>query len=286
MKYGIYAPCFGDYGDARTVAELAREGEEAGWDGFFIWDHILFSMGARTAVVDPWVALAAAAMNTERIRLGPLITPLARRRPWKVAREAVSLDHLSGGRLTLGVGLGEPPQADFEPFGEDPENRVRAEKLDAGLDILAGLMSGEPFSYSGQHHRIAEVTFLPKPVQRPRIPIWVAGTWPNKPPFRRAARWDGAFPIKIGPSGFPEPLSADDIRSVIGYVRARRARDDPFDVAVWGITPGDDRSAAADIVGPRAEAGATWWLESMNPQPGLLEEMRERIREGPPRVEG
>jgi alkanesulfonate monooxygenase SsuD/methylene tetrahydromethanopterin reductase-like flavin-dependent oxidoreductase (luciferase family) len=285
VKFAIDVPNFGDYSDARALAELARETEDAGWDGFFVWDHVVFDGNGRTPVADPWVALAAIAAATDRIRLGPMVTPLSRRRPWQVARQAVTLDHLSGGRLTLGVGLGHPPDADFQAFGEVSDDRARARRLDEALEVLAGLWTGEPFSYGSEHFRVSDVTFLPGPVQSPRIPIWVAGVWPGKAPFRRAARWDGTFPIKIGGGGFPEALSPEDVRAVHSYVACRREDAAPFDVVIGGVTPGDDPAKATDIVASRAEAGATWWMEEIiNPWRGPLDELRERVRRGPPRA--
>ena len=281
VKFAIDAPNFGEYGNPRTLAQLAREAEDAGWDGFFIWDHIVFDQKDRPPIADPWIALAAIATATERIRLGPMITPLSRRRPWQVARQAVTLDHLSGGRLTLGVGLGHPPDADFEPFGEVWDDRARARRLDEALEVLAGLWTGEPFSQEGEHFRVSDVTFLPKPVQSPRIPVWVAGVWPGKAPFRRAARWDGAFPIKFGAGG-PEPITPDDVREIRAYVAEYRRSDAPFDIIVVGYTPGDH--PGRDIVARLEEAGATWWLEGLDPWRGPLDEMRARLRAGPPRL--
>lgn len=188
MKFGIYLPNFGTYGDVRALANLARDAEQSGWDGFYIWDHIA---GEHMPIVDPWVGLAAAALQTERIRIGTTVTPLPRRRPWKLARETVSLDHLSGGRLTLGVGIGLG-QAEWNDLGEQTDLKQRGAMLDEGLQVLTGLWSGEPFSFSGQYYQVKEAHFLPKPVQQPRIPIWVGGFWPNKAPFRRAA-WAGSW---------------------------------------------------------------------------------------------
>src|ERR1043166_5357034 len=186
MQYGIYVPNFGVYGDPHNLLTLAEDAEAAGWDGFFLWDHFLLYRRSDITVVDAWVALAAIAARTERIRLGPLITPAARRRPWKLAREIVSLDHLSRGRAILGVGLGAPPDAEFQCFGEDPSDRIRAEKLDEALTIIDGLSSGQPFQHRGRHFEIEEITFRPHPIQKPRVPIWVAAMWPNRGPLRRA----------------------------------------------------------------------------------------------------
>ena len=148
MKYGINIPNFGWFGDIDTLVEIAVEVEENGWDGFFLWDHLLVFKQEDMVLpfVDPWIALAAIACSTKKLRLGPLITPIPRRRPWKVAREAVSVDHLSKGRMILGVGLGAPPETEFDYFGEESDVKIRAEMLDEGLDIITGLWSGEPFS--------------------------------------------------------------------------------------------------------------------------------------------
>ncbi|HEU5199002.1 MAG TPA: LLM class flavin-dependent oxidoreductase [Ktedonobacterales bacterium] len=191
MRYGIHVPNFGDWPNPRTLAELAREAEETGWDGFFLWDHL--QTDPVMPFADPWVALAAMAQQTERIRLGPLVTPLPRRRPWQVARETVSVDQLSGGRLVLGVGIGINGWREYSAFGEPTDKVLHGAMLDEGLEVLTSLWSGEPFSFQGQHYQAQDVCFLPKPVQQPRIPIWVAGIWPNKKPFRRAVRWDGIF---------------------------------------------------------------------------------------------
>jgi alkanesulfonate monooxygenase SsuD/methylene tetrahydromethanopterin reductase-like flavin-dependent oxidoreductase (luciferase family) len=285
MRYGIYLPNFGDYGDPATLVDLARQTEAAGWDGFFLWDHLqLFDPAFAVPVVDPWVALSAIATVTEHIRLGPLVTPLARRRPWKLARETVSLDRLSGGRLILGVGLGEPAETEFAWFDEDADPAVRAAKLDEGLAVLAGLWSGRPFSFAGEHFQVRETVFLPTPVQTPRIPVWVAGYWPNRAPMRRAARWDGVFPADAA-SGGMRPLSPDALRQVLAYIRDRRGTVEPFDAVLMGETPGDDRPAARAIVAPYAEAGLTWWLEALHGYRGPLEATRERIAQGPPSIE-
>ncbi|HEV3012041.1 MAG TPA: LLM class flavin-dependent oxidoreductase, partial [Actinomycetota bacterium] len=178
MRYAVNVPNFEEYSDVRTVAALAADAEAAGWDGFFVWDHLAFVKAWRLRIADPWMLLTGVALATERLRLGPMVTPLARRRPWKVARETVTLDRLSGGRLVLGVGLGEPPEDEYGTFGEPTDPVVRAAMLDEGLEVLTRLWSGETVSFQGRHYRVDQVAFQPTPVQRPRIPIWVAGAWP------------------------------------------------------------------------------------------------------------
>jgi alkanesulfonate monooxygenase SsuD/methylene tetrahydromethanopterin reductase-like flavin-dependent oxidoreductase (luciferase family) len=229
-------------------------------------------------VFDPWVVLTAVAERTERIRLGPMVTPVARRRPWKLARETATLDHLSRGRLILGVGLGFPPDAEFGLLGEDPDDRVRAARLDEGLDVLARLWSGELVDHDGAHYHVRETQFLPTPLQRPRIPVWVAGTWPSRPPFRRAARWDGVFPQGLDADGRMIPLDPAGYREVLAFVAEHRREAGAFDVVACGVANGD-RAAVA----PFEEAGATWWFESDEGYPGWQERMLERIRSRPPR---
>ena len=277
MKYGIYLPNFGEEISARSLANLAAEAEGAGWHGFFIWDHILHSKSMRSPMVDPWVALAAMAMETEHIRIGTTVTPVARRRPWKLARETVTLDHLSKGRLTLTVGLGDPPNAEFSNFGEESDTRIRAAKLDEGLQILVGLWSGKAFSFQGEQFRIEKTVFRPPAYQSPRIPIWVGGVWPNKAPFRRAARWDGAFPLKGGGR-----LSGKDLQEIRVYIERHRESAEGFDLVMMGYTPGDNREKAYMITRPYIAAGMTWWLESLFRVKNSYSEMLARIRQGPP----
>ena len=186
MKYAVDIPNFGLWSDPREVATFARQLEDAGWDGLSIWDHIVFMDGAEVA--DPWILLAAAASATDRLTLMNLVAPLPRRHPWKLSREAVSVDILSGGRFILGVGIGWPTDPEFSRFHQEEDLKTRGDMLDEGLSILTGLWTGEPFSFSGEHYTVDEVTFLPTPLQQPRIPIWVAGMWPGGRPFRRAAQ--------------------------------------------------------------------------------------------------
>lgn len=285
MRYGLEVPNCGEYADARLLATLAAEAEATGWDGFFLWDHIataaspFTSSTGRDPIIDPWIALTAIAMRTERLRIGPLVTPLPRRRPWKLARETVTLDQLSGGRLTLGLGAGFPGIAadEFRRFGEPDDPRIRAAKFDEGLDVLAGLWSGEPFHYDGAHYQIRETVCVPTAHQSPRIPVWIGSSWPHKAPFRRAARWDGVIPIRL-----EGPMTPDDVRDALAYIGQHRTGDRPFDLVSVGITPPGD--AATDLVHPFAQAGATWWVELIGPFRGTLAEMRDRIVAGPPTV--
>ena len=280
VRFGISAPNFAECSDPHVLMALARAAEEHRWDGFFVWDHLVGWLPDPPAMADPWIALIGIAAVTERIRLGPMVTPLARRRPWKVARETVTLDHLSGGRLVLGVGLGAPPDVEYGVFGEDERPRILAAKLDESLAILTGLWRGEPFSFAGEHYRLREVTFLPRPLQRPRIPIWVAGYWPNKAPLRRASRWDGVFPAS------PErELTPDEVRDARAYTQRHRANDAPFDVVVSGATPGNDPTAAARRIASLVDSGMTWWLEIVGPWLGGTDGMLQRIRQGPPRAD-
>lgn len=276
MKFGIYLPNYGDAISARNLAELARTADEVGWDGFFIFDHILVSKNSGHQMVDPWVALAAMAMTTEHIRLGTTATPVARRRPWKLARETVTLDHLSNGRLTLTVGLGEPEQAEFAYFGEQTDRRIRAEKLDEGLDILVGLWTGKPFSYRGRHHHIEKIKFRPAALQSPRIPVWVGGYWPNKAPFRRAARWDGAFPLKHGAAMLPK-----DFKELKAFVDEHRTIDSPYDLVTMGNLRDKTKDKRQKTLSALSDVGVTWWLESFFRLKHSYEKLISQIEKGP-----
>jgi alkanesulfonate monooxygenase SsuD/methylene tetrahydromethanopterin reductase-like flavin-dependent oxidoreductase (luciferase family) len=273
MKYGFVLPA----GDARTAADFAREAEEAGWDGFFVWEPVWG--------IDAWVCLTAAAMQTSRIRLGTMLTPLSRMRPWKLASETATLDNLSSGRIILAVGLGAVDTG-FAAFGEETDRVRRAELLDEGLDILTGLWRGQPFGYQGKHYQVEPMSFAvpPPPIQRPRIPIWVVGAWPHPKSMRRAARYDGLLPYVPGAPDNGRPTSAD-IRAMIDFVGKGRADSTPFDVVMEGKTPGDNPAEAARIVGSWAEAGVTWWTETMWDAPDGAEGREmvlRRIQQGPP----
>jgi probable F420-dependent oxidoreductase len=281
MRHAIYMPAGDAFADARALADLARDAEQAGWDGFFVWDHIHLSWTEQT--LDPCVGLTAVALNTTRIRLGTLVTPLPRRRPAKLARETATLDRLSGGRLILGVGTGGG-QAEWDDLGEATDPKTRGAMLDEGLQVITCLWSGETINFQGKFYRAKGLRFLPTPQQTPRIPIWVGGFWPHQAPMRRAARWDGVFPL------FDLNLSGEEklaqFKQAVAYVRAQRQSAAPFDIISVGYT---EPGRAAEIVAPYDEAGATWWMECLDPWrfgwtgqgPWPVEVMRQRVQCGP-----
>jgi alkanesulfonate monooxygenase SsuD/methylene tetrahydromethanopterin reductase-like flavin-dependent oxidoreductase (luciferase family) len=233
---------------------------------------------------DPWVVMAAMAMRTERVRIGAMLTPPARRRPWKLARETMTLDQLSGGRLVLPVGLGATDDGGFSKVGEPTDRKTRARRLDEALEILTGLWSGEPFSYEGEHYQLGEMTFRPPTVQRPRVPIWVVGAWPSERSMGRALRYDGVLAATAGAGAGSPGVTPETIRQIREYVRENGKGDD-YDIVWEGQTPGGDPASAASIVRPYAEAGATWWIESPWTPPNAPEDLSRRIRQGPPRVD-
>ena len=285
MKFGISISNLGIYSDFEGLIALAQDAEKSGWDGIFPWDHILHKPRADSRLIDPWIALAAIAANTRKVMLGPMVTPLARRRPWKVARESVSLDHLSKGRLILGVGLGSVVNQDFERFGEERNDKIRGEKLDESLEILQGLWKGEPFGFSGKHYRIEEGTvFLPKPYgDRDKIPIWVGGgkwSW-RKKPFRRAARFEGAFPEFTDKSG---DAVAKYFENVAEYIKHYRGNLEGFDCVTLGKAS-RRKAMIKEYFEPILRSGKiTWWIERVYSWKGDLEQIRNKIREGPPDV--
>jgi hypothetical protein len=277
MNYGFVFPG----GEARTAAEFAQAAEEAGWDGFFVWEPVWG--------IDAWVSLAAAAMVTQRIRLGTMITPLSRMRPWKLASETATLDRLSNGRVILSVGLGALDSG-FAAFGEVTDRKQRAGLLDEGLELLTRLWAGMPVRFQGEHYQVDvdEDSFRtpppPPPVQRPRIPIWVVGAWPSSKSMQRALRYDGLLPNVMGADGKVRmsPATPEEVREMKIYVQAQRAETTPFDIVVEGETPGDNPPAADAQVRPYAEAGATWWIEAMWTA-SSLDAVSARLLKGPPR---
>ncbi len=288
IKYSLNMPNFGTYSDINILMKLAKDAEEAGWDGFFLWDHMYLSSRLERnnqfgeSFTDPWIALTAIATVTTKIKIGTYVTPLPRRRPWKLAREIVSLDRLSKGRLILGIGLGNP-NFEYEGFGEEENLKIRSQKCDEGLEILEGLLSGNPFSYDGNHYKIKEVIFKPKPFNK-KIPIWIAGRWPYKNPFKRAAKYDGVCPICAKYEGSsPRSLYNSDVEEIIFYIKKFRKNMENYDIIIAGKTP-IDKIEAKKIIEPYIDVGATWWSETINDWRGPYEEMLKHIIKGPPKT--
>jgi alkanesulfonate monooxygenase SsuD/methylene tetrahydromethanopterin reductase-like flavin-dependent oxidoreductase (luciferase family) len=266
LRYAIHVPTFAE---PDVLVELAVTAEGQGWDGFLLWDHILGSREMRFPIVDSWVALGAIAHATTRIRIGTAITPLPRRRPWKLAREVTTLDRLSRGRAILGVGLGTPVDAEYGTFGEPTDPRILAERLDEGLEIVDGLLSGEPVHHAGAHYRVDGAVFLPRPVQRPRVPIWVGCSWPHRRPLARAARWDGVIMLQMRDDELV-PIGSDEVAEVSARIRRVRTVRSPYDIAV--VLPGLPHDPAG-----LEEAGATWVLVT-----GWLDDLPQVLAAGPP----
>ena len=269
MRHALFLPLFDDLAEPAVVVRLAAEAEQAGWDGVFVWDHVSYRAPV-TGAADPWIILAAMACATEHVRLGPMVTPLPRRRPIKLAREITTLDRLSGGRVTFGVGIGGDGAGELSATGEQLSDRARGQMLDEGLEILQAAWTGEPLTHRGEHYTADGLTLLPTPVQRPGPPIWVAMRQGNQAPLRRAARFDGIFPIELtGP---------EQLHEIMGEVRGLRAAADlvgTYDVAVGG-PPGTDQSGYA-------EAGATWWMAGFSPYDLKVDQVRGVLRDGPQR---
>ncbi|MFE4520453.1 LLM class flavin-dependent oxidoreductase [Kitasatospora sp. NPDC056783] len=281
LRYAVGLPNRREYADPRLLRELGVLAERSGWDGFFLWDGQV-AEDPDEHVTDSWTTLAAIAADTERLRLGVMVNVLALKRPAEVARATVALDLLSGGRLVFGAGLGSSA-SEFRALGQDPDPRVRAEKLDEALQILDGLWAGRPFTFHGRWFTVTDLTFQPVSPQRPRIPVWIAGTWPSRRPMRRAARWDGVFPTRAG-VGHTEMMPPADLDAVVSYVRAQQTvRNGPFDVVMEGRTSGVRRDTDAMVVAPYRAAGLTWWVEKLGWFRGPVELVRARIGSGPPR---
>jgi alkanesulfonate monooxygenase SsuD/methylene tetrahydromethanopterin reductase-like flavin-dependent oxidoreductase (luciferase family) len=277
MQYGFIIPG----GDIHTIVDMACEAEAAGWDGVFYWDGICIQEAG--LMYDPWVVLAAIALRTSRVRIGAILTPPSRRRPWKLARETVSVDHLSHGRLIVPVGLGALGDAGFAKVGEAIDRKKRAQLLDESLEILTGLWSGQPFSFQGEHYHLEEMTFTPPPMQTPRIPIWVAGAWPRMKSMQRVLRYDGILPNTFNPDGSGKATTPEDIQALKAYIHKHRTLTTPFDIVSEGETLGSNLEQAAAQVQPYIEAGSTWWMETRWGADGT-DEVRTRIQQGPPKV--
>lgn len=263
VKHGLFVPPTGELSDPRLFGELAAEAESSGWNGLFVWDHVLRPATEPTAIADPWICLAIAAAATSLIRIGTMVTPITRRRPIKLARETVSLDHLSQGRLTLGLGLGVDSSGELSKFGEVVDPKVRGQRLDEGAELLCALWTGTEVHFAGKHFVADGALVLPTPVQQPRIPLWFAARGAARNPVRRAARYDGLFPVDV---------TADQLRAMLAIIADIRGSLDGFDVAG---RPGDDLS-----YDQLANIGATWMLTDFGP--GVtLDEIEAAATAGP-----
>ncbi len=263
MKHALFLPPFGELADPAVLMTIAEDAEAAGWDGLFLWDHILRREPSAADIADVWVALAAMAARTERITLGPMITPPVRRRPQVLARQAVTLDHLSRGRLVLGLGLGVDTSRELSAFGEVTDARARGEILDEAAELLCRFWSGEQVDHDGPHFTADGVTYRPGPFERDRVPLWFAARGEARRPVRRAARYDGLFPIEVDEEG---------LTSMLDVVREERGTLEGFDVAV--VQPGLDPERLDDL-------GVTWAMRSYGPDTPL-DEILAATRAGPP----
>lgn len=276
MKIGAALP----YISAREIAELAALAEEAGWDGVFVGDAVW--------TVDPIVSLTAAALRTQRIRLGIMVIPVPLRKPWKIASESAALDNLSGGRLTLALATGAVWMG-WQGFPDEATNtKIRAEMLDETIDILAGLYAGQPFDYDGRHFRVKLTSldpqyYPPRPVQQPRIPLWVVGAWPRMKSMRRALKCDGVLPIKLAADGQIAQLTPSELAEVKAYIDANRTEKTPFDIVVEGSSAELEPAERLAQMAAWQQAGATWWIEGM--WGATFAEAAERLRQGPPLTE-
>ena len=270
MRFGLYIAPFGELADLRALADVGERAEAAGWEGVFLWDHVMTH--EPIAVADPWIALTAIALATERVSLGAMVTPLARRRPWDVARAVAMLDRLSSGRMVFGAGLGGDSRGELTAFGEERDPRARAALLDEALEVVLQLWSGEPVTRDGQAFPLRDAQVLPTPLQEPRPAVWVACVWPHRRPLRRAARYDGVFPVSHN-----KPLSGDDLRELLEVVaESRAAGAGPFDLVVVNNARADPERLAE-----LADAGTTWWLHGFGERPRLAD-VRAAADAGPP----
>ena len=270
-RFGLYLPNFGELANPDNMVKLAKLAEEKGWEGIFLWDHIPTD-NSKTAY-DPWLLLSLVAVNTEKIRIGTTVTPLARRRPQKIAKEIVTLDHISNGRFTLGIGLGN--EKEFVAYGESFIPRETAEKLDESVEILRLLWSGEQVDYKGKHYQI-KAQHLPTPVQN-QIPIWVGGKWPNKAPFRRAAKYQGVFPLKVGDG---DGLTDQDYSDILEYIEKHGGDLKNYDVVMTVYSEGDPEKDK--WMNAYRKAGVNWFIDCLDPGRGSVEELFDRIKRGPP----
>jgi alkanesulfonate monooxygenase SsuD/methylene tetrahydromethanopterin reductase-like flavin-dependent oxidoreductase (luciferase family) len=276
MRFGVFLPPFAEFAEPRRVVALAKLAEESGWDGLFLWDHMLAAPGM--AVADPWVIMGAVAAGTSRIRMGALVTPLPRRRPWVLSRQMATLDRLSNGRLIGGVGLGDDGWSEFSSFGEVADPVTRGQMLDEALELLQRFLSGEPVKYQGRHYAVDAPPLLPKPRQDP-LPLWGAVRWPNRKPLARIAKLQGCFPIFATASGLPPPAPGD-IAALRAALTALGAQPD-HDIVVRCALSAEDPAGVPAVLAALEDSGVTWVLEGFPPgaPPGHVADV---VASGPP----
>lgn len=273
MKFAFSFANFGYLADPLVLANLAVDAENSGWDAVFLWDHVNWvDMGDH---VDPWIALGLIADRTTSVLIGTAITPMARRRPTKLAREILTLHQLSGGRFVFGTGNGVWP-SEFDDLGDASDLKVRAEILDEGLALLKLLCSGKPIEHNGAYFTVKAQSFTPNLVE---IPIWLAATWPNRKPFRRAAGFDGVMAVN---QDFVTPLTISEVKEISNYIALNRDGSQPFNLSV-ALSTSEDVQADIQRALAYEAAGANWWQDSAYPPSETLEALQARIRRGPPR---
>lgn len=286
VRYGLDMASAGMAGDAHAMSELAHIAEESGWDGIFLEDYIVWQNHPDVPTYDPWITLAAMAMRAQQIRLGTMVTPAARRRPWKWAQELVTLDHLSKGRMILGVGLGDSGEApgmvsSFANFSEIRAPKQRARILDEGLEIITRIWRGQRFSFEGEFYKVHDVQILARPIQQPRILIWVGGGYPNRGPVARALRWDGSCLYKQQGHW----MQPEDVRSLRDRVIAERGTADGYEITISSETRWEDEGKQRAYMESIIAEGVTWWHEYIPPDVGDFDVQRKMVEEGPLRVD-
>lgn len=277
MNFGVGVPNVGVFADPDLLIELAKKAETSGWDGFFLWDHLLYS-NPEPGAVEPWSVIGAIAALTVRMRLGVLVTAVPRRQPALLAQQVATIDLISKGRCIFGAGLGSRDD-EYARFGEDPDLIQRSKRLDEGLDLIRALWSSDVVRFEGEMFTVDEVDLLPRPAQRPHPPIWVAGRWPNKRPFERAARFDGVMPTHAG-HGHESFMSPGELQQIVSFVEDRRSGDRTFDVVMEGMSDGP--AHLDQLQADYAEVGLTWWIEKLGWWRGGINAAMERIAAGPP----
>ncbi|OLS19693.1 MAG: 5,10-methylenetetrahydromethanopterin reductase [Candidatus Heimdallarchaeota archaeon LC_2] len=273
LKYALFIPLFSEFADPQLLLEIATKAENAGWDGIFLPDHLMHD-NKYGSWLDIIVSLSSIAVNTSRIKIGTWVLPLPRRQPWQLAKQLATIDQLSNGRLILGAGLGSPA-SDYTSIGMDYDTKILAEKLDEGLTILDLCWKGMPFSYDGKHYKLEHVELHPKPYQKPRIPILIAGRWPAKKPILRGSKWDGIMPIT---NRFPEQFKENELRDLVTYYLSLRENNNNGDIVIGWNQPGTTNKAEFhDLC---KDIGVTWLMHNLHPMMGPIDKQLEIMSMG------